>query len=555
MNTKMKFYSPIKFSLIIVFILIVSYAYLTLTIQSLSADVKVQNEKANYIEHVINDIEMFYQVMHESYLFSIASGNDYSNNPVIILDTSKAPTVIRATQNDISKTYNFVKFKFIHEMLSEGRGYKNILFDKEYYHTYFYQENSSLNIFLIQETYFMSLYTQKITEVIDKYNLTPNDLVVVSNTFVYNRDNLDLSQLSAIHQNELGWTYYSDKIYESDEPIKLLFILRISIVILFILTLIFILYKVIILRKDEVALVDLENTVNKRTYKLRTDVRKLTGSLAEEEMVKESLNKANLELKESIFELKATQKQLIETEKMASLGSLVAGVAHEINTPLGNSLTSSTFLKSKIDDLAKKFENGTLTKTDLNNFIDKANESNSICIYSLKHAADLVKSFKRIAVDQSNEQKEAICIKEYLELVITSLKHESKKTPIEIHLTGDKNLVIDTYPGAFSQIISNLIMNSFIHGFKDKSSGHIWVHFELKEKKLILIFKDNGHGIPRQYHKKIFDPFFSTNRHEGGSGLGLNIVYNIVSQRFGGSITLKNNPGGGAKFTITFPIE
>ena len=261
------------------------------------------------------------------------------------------------------------------------------------------------------------------------------------------------------------------------------------------------------------------------------------------------------ELKENIKNLQIAQKQLVQSEKMASLGNLVAGVAHEINTPVGISLTGITHFQHITNELKKLYEKDNLSQEEFEEYINTSYEiSNSIYV-SLVKAAELIKSFKQVAVDQSNEQLRKFNLKEYIEEILLSLHNKIKKTNHKIEIECDEKLYIKSYPGAISQILTNFIMNSLIHGFKDKNDGHIKISAKKIDNNLQIIYTDDGKGIPKENLEKIFDPFFTTNRENGGSGLGLNIVYNLVENRLHGKIEAKSIVGDGVTFILTFPVE
>lgn len=268
----------------------------------------------------------------------------------------------------------------------------------------------------------------------------------------------------------------------------------------------------------------------------------------------EELEDTNNELEVSLDNLKDTQEQLIESEKMASLGSLVAGVAHEVNTPIGIGLTGITHFKEISHDLKKKYQNELMSQEDFEEYLTTSNELATIINSNLNKAANLVRSFKQVAVDQSSEENREFDLKEYMDEILSSLHNLTKKTLLNITIHCEKNIRINSYPGAFSQIISNLIINSMKHGFNEGEKGEISIDITKKEKEVLLVYKDNGKGIPEKNIGKIFEPFFTTKRNNGGSGLGLNIIYNIVTSSLKGNITCESKEGFGVKFSIKFNV-
>jgi signal transduction histidine kinase len=267
-----------------------------------------------------------------------------------------------------------------------------------------------------------------------------------------------------------------------------------------------------------------------------------------------NLKDKNEELRKTLEQLKTTQVQLIESEKMAALGNLVAGVAHEINTPVGISVTAASVLVEDTTDFSNIYKSGKMRRADLETFLDTARESSSMILANLKRAADLVQSFKQVAVDQSSESQRCFYLKEYLEEIILSLIGNLKKTKHSIKITGDANLTLNSYPGAFSQIVTNFVMNSLIHAYGEEEAGQIQLDFHRESEQLILQYSDDGQGIKPENISQIYDPFFTTNRSQGNTGLGLHIVYNLITQKLRGTIQCESQVGRGTKFTLKLPI-
>lgn len=265
------------------------------------------------------------------------------------------------------------------------------------------------------------------------------------------------------------------------------------------------------------------------------------------------LEDTNHELELSIRNLKQTQNQLIESEKMASLGALVAGVAHEINTPIGIGLTGASHFVEISKVIKKSYENDIMSQEEFEDYIKTSNELANLINSNLKRAANLVKSFKQVAVDQTSEEKRVFYMKKYIDEILSSIHSVTKKTNLIIDISCDSDIKINSYPGAFSQILTNLIMNSIIHGYEKHEKGTLSISISKQNNELMLVYKDDGKGISAENLTKIFDPFFTTNREKGGSGLGLNIIYNIVTNKLNGKINCKNNDRG-VEFIITFKV-
>ncbi|MBF0379665.1 MAG: HAMP domain-containing histidine kinase [Magnetococcales bacterium] len=244
------------------------------------------------------------------------------------------------------------------------------------------------------------------------------------------------------------------------------------------------------------------------------------------------------------------QDKLIETEKMAALGSLVAGVAHEINTPIGIAFTASSFLEKESIDIKVKYDNQKLSRSDLDRYIDLSRESSQLIFSNLDKAANLVRSFKQVAVDQSSEQIRTFLVKEFIAGVLDTLSPLLKRTQHTVDLECAEDLKITSYPGAFSQIITNMINNSLQHGFEEDTAGKIKISVYMKNNLFEFHFSDNGKGMDEDLLNKLYEPFHTTKRSEGGTGLGMHIVYNLVSQTIGGSINCQSSPSKGTHFII-----
>lgn len=261
------------------------------------------------------------------------------------------------------------------------------------------------------------------------------------------------------------------------------------------------------------------------------------------------------ELQDSLENLKKTQVQLVQSEKMAALGNLVSGVAHEVNTPLGNAITGGSIIERETQQLLRQMEEGTLKKSSMEQKLSLLNETAYLLLKSINQAADLIRSFKRISVDQSVEEERDFNLYEYLEEIVLTFHNKLKKIPVTVNLEGDRDLVIKSYPGVYAQIISNFIQNSLLHAFDATTSdATITIRFEVRKETLILTYADNGIGIDESMKKIAFEPFTTTKRNAGGTGLGLNIVYNLVTQKLSGNIELDPTSAQGVRFILTLPL-
>ncbi len=265
------------------------------------------------------------------------------------------------------------------------------------------------------------------------------------------------------------------------------------------------------------------------------------------------LERANKELNLSLEALELTKDQLVQSAKMAALGELVAGVAHEINTPVGVGVTAASFLDGKTREFHKMYKAGELKRSELENYITTVEEVSNSILINMERAAELISSFKQVAVDQSSKNRRRFNLKEYMDEILLSLRPRYKKSSHVVQVTCEPNIELNSFPGAFSQILSNLIMNSLVHGFKALENRAIDIDITCKEGQVIFVYRDNGHGMDQQQREKIFDPFFTTMRGKGGTGLGMSIVFNLVTQTLKGNIKLETEVGQGVTFTMTFP--
>ena len=275
--------------------------------------------------------------------------------------------------------------------------------------------------------------------------------------------------------------------------------------------------------------------------------------IREKYQYEKDLEKANIELKMSLETLERTRDRLVQSEKMAALGELVAGVAHEINTPVGVGVTAASFLDAKTSEFKKIYAGGELKRSELENYLQTVEEISNSILINMERAAELISSFKQVAVDQSSESRRRFNLKEYINEILLSLRPRYKKTEHTIEIACEDNIELNSFPGAFSQILNNLIMNSLIHGFQGMEKGAITVDISREGKDILFIYRDNGRGMNEEQKEKVFDPFFTTMRGKGGTGLGMSIVFNLITQTLKGGIECESSPGNGVVFIMKFP--
>jgi PAS domain S-box-containing protein len=252
--------------------------------------------------------------------------------------------------------------------------------------------------------------------------------------------------------------------------------------------------------------------------------------------------------------LRETQDSLIESEKLAALGRLVAGVAHEINNPIGTSLTVASALERKTARFAAEFAQGNLKRSSLNKFLEVSREASSQMVANLNHAAELIQSFKQVATDRNYSDRRVFDLRELTEQVAMSLRPGLGKKKLTLNLECQPDLTMSSYPGPYGQALTNLFLNSVEHAFPDGKGGTIDIKVQASGNDNVeILFSDNGCGMSQGIRRKAFDPFFTTRRDQGGTGLGLHIVYSIVTSCLGGRLKLDSRPGEGTKVQLFLP--
>jgi signal transduction histidine kinase len=257
----------------------------------------------------------------------------------------------------------------------------------------------------------------------------------------------------------------------------------------------------------------------------------------------------------ALLELNAAQQNLIDAERLAALGGLVAGVAHEVNNPIGISLTVASSLSRRADMFEAELQSASpLRRSQLEEFVRSARDAARQLVGNLHRAGELIQSFKQVAVDRSHAERRQFSLSEATDQIIASLRPVLKRAPITLSVDVPEGLVIDGYPGSYGQILTNLFLNAASHAFADGRAGAISISARSRgSDEVEIIFADNGAGMTPDVLRQAFDPFFTTRRNEGGTGLGLHIVYNLVTQQFGGRMMLDSRLGQGTTFRIIMP--
>lgn len=436
-------------------------------------------------------------------------------------------------------------------------------------------EVEKLERIITSRTYFNdneNFFINKISEFLAKYTSISN--IEITEDILYNNNKLGTVELT------ITGKYREEEIKNNIIKYIVMIAAIISITIIIIIITSFIVTKPIILLKkgfDNLSKGDFETNINFKTkdevgklieyfndmvYKLKEKIatekefelekqkRDITQKWANE------LEEKNTELSDSYKQLKKAQEQIILSEKMAVLGGLVAGVAHEINTPLGICVTSLSYFTDNIKNLKKEYETQNLTEEYLQEHINKSFEIADLLSMNVNRAAELIKSFKQVSVDQTAENMRIIDFEEYIHEIITSLHPKIKKKKIDITVNIPEKIMVNTYPGTFSQIFSNFIINSILHGFENSETGKITFFSVVKNSDTLYIeYSDDGKGLNEEGKSKIFEPFYTNKRNTGGTGLGAYILYNLITQRLKGQIKCESRLFEGVKFIINIPLR
>lgn len=270
-----------------------------------------------------------------------------------------------------------------------------------------------------------------------------------------------------------------------------------------------------------------------------------------EDELENTILSRTLELSQTVDKLKNAQKQLVESDKMAALGGLVAGISHEVNTPLGIAITTHSIIAEKHKKLLEKVSKKSLSIKNMNDYCESVSRALNMQEDNLFRAKRLIENFKQTAVDQHHLEIDTINIKNYYKKLITTLNSILRTKNVTLTITGDDDINIATYPGIHAQILTNLITNSVRHGFNNKENNRIVIDISKKHDTVEINYHDNGIGLSEEVKKHIFDPFFTTARQDGGVGLGMSIIYNLITQTLKGDILI-DNIDTGAGFTYHF---
>ena len=255
----------------------------------------------------------------------------------------------------------------------------------------------------------------------------------------------------------------------------------------------------------------------------------------------------------ALEDLREAQQNLIAAEKLAALGGLVAGVAHEVNNPIGISLTVASSFARRCDDFAREVDAGPLRRSRLDEFLEGGRDAANQLVSNLQRAGELVHSFKQVAVDRSHAERRQFDLRESTDQIIASLRPVLKKSQIALTVDVPAGIMLESYPGSYGQVLTNLFLNSVVHAFPDGRAGSVFVEARQVRDDVDIFVSDDGIGMSEDVQRRALDPFFTTRRNEGGTGLGLHIIFNLVTQQLGGRLTFESRPGWGTRFRICIP--
>jgi signal transduction histidine kinase len=267
----------------------------------------------------------------------------------------------------------------------------------------------------------------------------------------------------------------------------------------------------------------------------------------------DELRAAKDRAEKALDDLREAQQSLIAAEKLAALGGLVAGVAHEVNNPIGISLTVASSFARRCDEFAKEVDAGPLRRSRLDEFLEGGRDAANQLVANLQRAGELVQSFKQVAVDRSHADRRPFDLRESTDQIVASLRPVLKKSQITLTVDVPAGIIMDSYPGSYGQVLTNLFLNSVVHAFPDGRAGSVIVEARQVRDDVDIFVSDDGVGMSEEIQRRAFDPFFTTRRNEGGTGLGLHIIFNLVTQQLGGRLAFESRLGWGTRFRITLP--
>ena len=304
-------------------------------------------------------------------------------------------------------------------------------------------------------------------------------------------------------------------------------------------------------REQAADIVALPETTNDEFGEITRSINAITTRLGDQ---LEAGRASEDEARTALTNMQSAQEGLVRAEKMAALGRLVAGVAHELNTPIGNIMMVASTQQEVVQKLNESLASGGLTRNALTSLAGQIDEGSGLMLSSARRAAELIQNFKQVAVDQTTDQLRDFELDRQIAEMLSVIAHVLSKTPIKLVQQLEPGIPMHSYPGPLGQVLTNLVMNAAKHGFHDTQPGTITVACARQGDKACITVTDNGAGIPPENVGKIFDPFFTTKLGQGGTGLGLHISHNMVYGPLGGHMTVLSTPSTGTVFTLLLPL-
>jgi PAS domain S-box-containing protein len=276
--------------------------------------------------------------------------------------------------------------------------------------------------------------------------------------------------------------------------------------------------------------------------------------ITERKRAEQELRKARDAAETALRRLRETQESLVEAEKLAALGRMVAGIAHEVNGPLGNSLTIASTLQRKSEAFSSEVSSGKVRRSSLSEFLNLTGDASAQLVANLSRAAERIQSFKQAALDQGKSSLSRFNAGELSKQLLSNLDREFRRLGLSLDLRLEPDLEMESYPGPFGQVLNHLVMNAMTHAYPGNRGGQVRVELRSAGHDHVkLVVSDDGCGMAPEVKLQAFDPFFTTRRHHGATGLGLLVVYSIVTERLGGRIRLESEPGAGTSVWLTLP--
>ena len=273
------------------------------------------------------------------------------------------------------------------------------------------------------------------------------------------------------------------------------------------------------------------------------------------------LQDREMRLTEALHHLRITQEHLLQSQKLSALGSLVAGVSHELNTPLGNAKLAVSTMRDRMQEVSRSYEGGTLTRNKIMEFFGEGSDIVDLAFRSVDRATELVTNFKQVALDQTSEKRRQFDLAAVVQETLATMRPGFRDAPWQFAVDVEQGILMDSYPGPLERVIYSIINNSIRHGFEGREHGLVTIQgasgpvARNNGPQVVLTVADDGVGIAPQYLSRVFDPFFTTTLGRGGSGIGLNIAHRITTSVLGGVIEVASPAGGGTTFRLTLPTE